>query len=562
MLVGILGGLGLFLLGMVLMTDGLKALAGDALRRVLLRAVTGPWSGLAWGALATAIVQSSTATTVTTIGFVSAGLLSFTQSIGVIFGANLGTTSTGWIVSQLGFKVSLGSIAPPVVLLGVAMRLFASGRIRHGGDALAGFGLLFMGIDLLQSGMSGLAERMSPADIPAEGFRGRLMMVGFGVVLTIIVQSSSAAVAMTLAAVQSGAIGIEQAALLVIGQNIGTTFTALLAALGATAQARRTAAVHILFNLGTGAVAFATLPIFMRLVIDIAMHDGGGHAATAIAAFHTAFNILGVALFMPVVRPLAWFIERMLPERSPRATRFLSRATAVTGTVGLEAARRALLEVLRELASMARGALAERRIGSEALDEANAAIRDVRAIVFAAGMGDQSATEARRSATLMHAADHLGRMVRTMREGVAPHAVADAPEIADAVRRVESVLEPLATVSPPEPTDAAGSASPPDRREPGAALVPHIDTIARASVGLAEARRLGRLELLESAARGRIEPVRAVEAVELLLRLDRLAYHAWRAAAHLAWIDGPPDWRPETPDEVSGRSTTSGGSPG
>ena len=141
MTVQILGGIGIFLFGMVLMTDGLKALAGDALRRILTRRVASARAGVVWGAGLTALVQSSTATTLATVGFVSAGMLTFTQAIGVVFGANLGTTSTGWIVSQLGFKVSLGELAPPLVLLGAALRLLFKGRAAHAGTAVAGFAL-------------------------------------------------------------------------------------------------------------------------------------------------------------------------------------------------------------------------------------------------------------------------------------------------------------------------------------------------------------------------------------------------------------------------------------
>ncbi|NUQ49198.1 MAG: Na/Pi symporter, partial [Phycisphaerae bacterium] len=192
MIAALLGGLGLFLLGMVLLTDGLKALAGDALRRILTRMVAGPVSGIGWGALITAVVQSSHATTLATVGFVSAGLLSFSQAVGVVFGANLGTTSTGWIVSQLGFKVSLGAFSSPLVLIGVLLRLLSHGRAAHFGAALCGFGLLFIGIDLLQGGMTAVSGHLSPGDLPGAGagLAGRAALVGLGFIMTILTQSS------------------------------------------------------------------------------------------------------------------------------------------------------------------------------------------------------------------------------------------------------------------------------------------------------------------------------------------------------------------------------------
>lgn len=172
MIGSLLGGIGLFLLGMILMTDGLKTAAGDALRRVLLRFTGGPFRAMLSGATITALVQSSSATTLTTIGFVSAGILTFQQAVGVIFGANLGTTSTGWLVSLLGFKVSIASYALPMVGVGALLNLLGRGRLRAAGLALAGFGLIFVGIDQLQSAMAVVATRIDPSMFPRDTFGG------------------------------------------------------------------------------------------------------------------------------------------------------------------------------------------------------------------------------------------------------------------------------------------------------------------------------------------------------------------------------------------------------
>ncbi|MEQ9617203.1 MAG: Na/Pi symporter, partial [Phycisphaerales bacterium] len=248
MILETMGGLGLFLLGMMLLTDGLKQLAGQAMKKLLARFVRGPFSGLTTGALFTALIQSSSATTLTTIGFVSAGLITFQQAVGVVFGANIGTTSTGWIVSLLGLKISLGAVSPPLILLGVLLRLFSRDRFAALGGALAGFALIFFGIGVMQTGMEDLAARIDPASIPGDGLTGRFLLVLIGVVMTVVMQSSSAAVAATLIAVDSGAIGFEQAAALVVGQNIGTTVTAAIASIGASTPAKRTALAHIAFN--------------------------------------------------------------------------------------------------------------------------------------------------------------------------------------------------------------------------------------------------------------------------------------------------------------------------
>ncbi len=192
-----LGGIGLFLLGMVLLTDGIKTLAGTALREILKRFIRGPVSGMITGTGLTAILQSSSATMLTTIGFVSAGLITFPQAIGVIFGANLGTTSTGWIVSILGFKLSIGAAALPMIFAGALMRLLLRGRGASLGTAAAGFGLLFLGIAMMQDGMGGLSERIDVTGFTGEGIPGVLLLVGVGIIMTMVMQSSSAAMAPT-----------------------------------------------------------------------------------------------------------------------------------------------------------------------------------------------------------------------------------------------------------------------------------------------------------------------------------------------------------------------------
>ena len=162
-----LGGVGLFLLGMTVMTEGLRALAGSALRTVLSKAAATPLHGSFWGAIVTLLVQSSSATTMTTIGLVSAGLLTFQQGLGLVFGANVGTTGTGWLVALIGVRVSLTAAALPMIFIGALTKLLARGRISGVGAALAGFGLVLFGLTTLQQGMGGLAERLHPADLPA-----------------------------------------------------------------------------------------------------------------------------------------------------------------------------------------------------------------------------------------------------------------------------------------------------------------------------------------------------------------------------------------------------------
>ena len=179
----VFGGLGLFLLGMVVLTEGLRQLAGSALRRLLSEFTKTPIRGVAAGAMSTAVIQSSSATTVTAVGFVGAGLLTFPHGLGIVLGANIGTTVTGWIVAIVGFKLHLGLIVLPLVLVGVLLRLFSNTRLRHIGWALAGFGLLFVGIDAMQQGMAQFEGTITPDDFPEDTLFGRLQLVLLGIVM-------------------------------------------------------------------------------------------------------------------------------------------------------------------------------------------------------------------------------------------------------------------------------------------------------------------------------------------------------------------------------------------
>jgi len=345
MLFLLIGGIGLFLLGMILLTDGLKAFAGDSLRLALLRFTGRPVTAFFSGVTVTAMVQSSSATTLATIGFVSAGLITFPQAIGVIIGASLGTTSTGWIVSTVGLKFSVGMLALPLTGIGAFLRLLGRGRVASLGLALAGFGLIFIGIDTLQEGMREFSQHFDLGRIPARGFWGHLVLLLVGAAMTVIMQSSSAAVATTLAALHAEAIGFEQAASLVIGQAIGTTVTAMLAAIGATVAAKRTAYAHVLFNLCTGLIALILLPFFLWIILGLAHRAGTEPGAVALAAFHTSFITLGVLIFLPLVKPFSRLLEWIVPERGPNLTKYLDSSLNAFPGVALEAVRNCLREV-------------------------------------------------------------------------------------------------------------------------------------------------------------------------------------------------------------------------
>ena len=318
-----LGGVGVFLVGMLLLTGGLKGLAGEQMRAILARFTSTPLSGAVTGALTTAVVQSSSATTVTAVGFVASGVMTFAQALGIIFGANIGTTLTGWMVAALGFKLDLGEAVLPVVFLGAVLHLTGRPKLVSTGQALAGFGLLFIGIDFLKDGLDAFEGIVTPSDFPPDTLAGRLQLVGIGLVITLVTQSSSAGVATALAALGAGAINFQQAAALVIGMDVGTTFTALLATVGGGTMARRTGLAHVIYNLMTGLMAFALLGPFAAFAVP---RIGAGDGQIALVAFHSFFNGLGVLLILPLAHPFALLIEWLVPERGSALTAGLDTA--------------------------------------------------------------------------------------------------------------------------------------------------------------------------------------------------------------------------------------------
>jgi len=310
-LAGLFGGLGLFLLGMRLMTTGLRNAAGPALRQILGQWTKTPFRGLMSGFMITALVQSSSAITVAVIGFVNAGLMTMAQSVGVIFGSNIGTTVTGWIVAAVGVSVKVKALALPLVGIGALLRLTGgNSRRKYIGDALTGFGIFFLGIEILQSTFHSIENSIDLAAFNFGGFLAIVIFVAIGFTLTLLMQSSSAAMALVLTAAMSGVVPIESAAAAVIGTNIGTTTTAILSVIGATYNAKKVAAAHIIFNIVTGIVAIFMIPFFIKWIGMVTAAYGTTSIAASLALFHTSFNLLGVMLFLPFTSKLVAFLDK------------------------------------------------------------------------------------------------------------------------------------------------------------------------------------------------------------------------------------------------------------
>lgn len=342
MIAQLAGGIGLFLLGMSLMTDSLKDMAGDTLRLWLAKFTGSNYKALFSGIAFTLLVQSSTATTLATIGFVSAGVLTFSQAIGVIIGANIGTTSTGWMVALLGVKFSITNIALPLIACGAILKLLTHGRMALFGLCLAGFGLIFFGIDQLQVAMAGFAERVDLSVLSTSSMLSKLFLVLIGLVMTVLLQSSSAAITTTLAALASHVVNLEQTLMLVIGQNIGTVATAVLAALGASVNAQRTAAVHVIFNVVSAVLAlFFLAPAFIWLYQNSVLFSSLD-VVFIVAAFHTAFSIFGALLFMPMLQQFEQLLCWLIPDKTQNHLQYLDQASLEVPSLAIAAAEKVL----------------------------------------------------------------------------------------------------------------------------------------------------------------------------------------------------------------------------
>lgn len=308
-----IGGLGLFLLGMWLMSEGLKMAAGSALNHFLHHWTNTRLRGLSVGIFLTGLIQSSGAVTVATIGFTNAGLLSLKRAIWIIFGSNIGTTTTGWLVTLIGFNFKISAFALPMIGIGMILKL-SKGEERIGaiGQALVGFGILFLGIDVLKDTFSALGSDFS---LEANGeitWQDILLFTGFGFLITVLMQSSSVTLAITLTALSGGLMTLLPAAAIVIGSNLGSTTTAVFSSFGTNSVAKRVVASHVIFNIITATVSILLLsPLITLILFSQDLFNLDNSATMTLALFHTIFNVLGVLLMIPIATPLvAWLKNR------------------------------------------------------------------------------------------------------------------------------------------------------------------------------------------------------------------------------------------------------------
>ncbi len=369
-LLTLLGALGFFIYGMKVMSEGIQKIAGERLRQILAAMTQNRFLGVCTGFLITGLVQSSSATTVMTVSFVNAGLLSLMQSAGVMMGANIGTTVTAWFLAILGFKVKIASIALPVIAFGIPLMFFKKQKLKNYGELLVGFALLFLGLDELKSAVPDLKSNPEVLNFVATftdmgWFTSRLIFIGIGTLLTIIIQSSSAAMALTLVMCNEGWIPFDMGAAMVLGENIGTTITAELASLVGNVHAKRSARIHSMFNIIGVSWMFFMLPYYLIVIEKIMLASGIGDPFTnaesvpiALSYFHTAFNLTNVLLLIGFVPLLVKLAIKLIPARSDEDEEFhleyIGTEIMRTADLSLEEAKKEVAKFGKTTSKMSR----------------------------------------------------------------------------------------------------------------------------------------------------------------------------------------------------------------
>ena len=304
----LLGGLALFLYGMQMMSNGLEAAAGNKMKQILEKLTANRFLGVLVGAVITAVIQSSSATTVMVVGFVNSGMMTLRQAVWIIMGANIGTTITGQLIA-----LDVGEIAPLIAFIGVALIVFIKKqKVHHYGMIVAGLGILFIGMELMSSSMMPLRESEAFASIMTN-FSNPLLGILAGAVFTAIIQSSSASVGILQALATSGLIGLPSAVYVLFGQNIGTCITAVLASIGTNRNAKRTTIIHLMFNL-IGTTIFTIVCMTMPLT-SLVESFTPGRVAAQIANMHTLFNVVTTLILLPFGNYLAVLATKILPEK-------------------------------------------------------------------------------------------------------------------------------------------------------------------------------------------------------------------------------------------------------
>jgi phosphate:Na+ symporter len=326
----IAAGVAIFLFGMLMLEDGFKLFGGGFLEQMLDHATKSVPRSLLFGIVSTTLLQSSSLVSVITISFLSAGLMSLIGGVGIIFGANIGTTTGAWLVAGVGLKVDIAAYAMPMIALSIVLVLQTSKTLRGIGLALGGLGFLFLGIHHMKVGFESFRDGIDLAQFALPGLLGLVVYTLLGTAATVIMQSSHATMTLIITALAAGQITYENALALAIGANIGTTITAIIGAVGANFQGKRLALAHLIFNAVTAAMALILIAPLREMVdwVSASVGIAATDFALKLAVFHTIFNVLGVALMLPLLKRLIGFLERRIVEPEPDVSKphFLNEA--------------------------------------------------------------------------------------------------------------------------------------------------------------------------------------------------------------------------------------------
>jgi phosphate:Na+ symporter len=314
----IAAGVSIFLFGMLFLEEGFKAFTGGVLEKLLQKTTDKTWKSLLFGMVSTTIMQSSSLVSVITISFISAGLVTLVGGIGIIFGANIGTTTGAWLVAAFGLKVKISAYAMPMLVFGIVLSFQKSKYLKGIGSVLAGLGFLFLGIHYMKEGFEAFKDSFDLASLAVAGYPGLFLFAGIGAAATVVMQSSHATLVLILTALAAGQITYDNGLALAIGANVGTTITAIIGSLSANVQGKRLAGAHLIFNLVTGVIAIAFISQFVWAVDSISSLVGiaDNNYTMKLAVFHTLFNLTGVLVMVPLIGRLADYLFKFFPEKA------------------------------------------------------------------------------------------------------------------------------------------------------------------------------------------------------------------------------------------------------
>ena len=342
-------GVAIFLFGMLSLEEGFKAFTGGLLERLLRKTTDRLWKALSFGVVSTTLMQSSSLVSVITISFLSAGLITLAAGIGIIFGANLGTTTGAWLIAGFGMKVKISAYAMPMLVFGIILVFQKSKSLNGVGYILAGLGFLFLGIHHMKEGFEAFRDTIDLTQFAVEGYAGVLLFTLLGVAATVIMQSSHATLVIIITALAAGQITYENGLGLAIGANIGTTITAILGSMSSNVQGKRLAAAHLIFNVVTAVIAIGLINQLMNFVDVFSAWVGipADDWTLKLAVFHSVFNTIGIVVMMPFTNQLVNFLERIMPQKklAMAQPKFLNDSVIELPDTAIEAVRQETLHL-------------------------------------------------------------------------------------------------------------------------------------------------------------------------------------------------------------------------